>query len=360
MTGTVHAFDVLAKPPQNVPGGICALFGNERFLKLLIIKQLLQSLLGEEAEFGANQLEGDSVGWADVMDELSTLTLFGGDGPRIVVVNNADGFVKKYRDRLEGYVASPPKNGLLLLDVGTWPGNTKLYKAIDKSALQIQCEAPTIKRGRSKQRDDKKTVDWLVGWARSQHGFELPVNGAHTIVELTDCEFGRIDQELAKLSLYVDDKTKVDQKLINQVVGGWRTETMWSAIDAATDGDAGTALQLLDQLLSSEEHPLALFGQLSWSLRRYAETAEIVARQQRNRQKIDLNGAMKQAGFDVWGGELDNAVRRLRQLGRERAFQLHRWLVDADLALKRLIPGPNVVDSCLRPCLSRWRKNSAR
>lgn len=335
MTGTVHVFDLLAKPPQELPGGICALFGNERFLKLLAIKRLLQSLLGADAEFGANHFDGDAVGWADVMDELATLTLFGGDGPRIVVLNDADGFVRKFRDRLEGYVKAPPANGLLLLDVGTWPSNTRLYKAIEKSSLQIQCDAPVIKRGRSKQRDDEKTAQWLVGWARNQHGFELPISGAHTIIELTECEFGRMDQELAKLSLYVDGQTKIDHKLISQVVGGWRTETMWSAIDAATEGHAGTALQLLDQLLSSEEHPLALFGQLSWSLRRYAEAAEIVARQQRNRQKIDLNGAMKQAGFNAWGGELDNAARRLRQLGRQRAFQMHRWLVDADLALKR-------------------------
>jgi DNA polymerase-3 subunit delta len=335
MTGTVHVFDFLANPPQEMQGGICALFGGERFLKLLAINNLLQSLLGEDAEFGANHFDGDSVNWPDVLDELSTLSLFGGDGPRIVVLNNADGFVKKFRDRLEGYVKSPPANGLLLLDVGTWPSNTKLYKAIEKSALQIQCDAPVVKRGRGKQRDDKRTAQWLVGWAQSQYGFELPVSGAHTVIELTDCEFGRMDQELAKLSLYADGKTKIDQKLINQVVGGWRTETMWSAIDAATEGDAGKALQLLDQLLMSDEHPLALFGQLSWSLRRYAETAEIVSRQQRNGRRIDLDGAMKQAGFNAWGGELENGARRLRQLGRERAFQMHRWLVDADLALKR-------------------------
>ena len=335
MTGTFHAFDILAKPPTEIAGGICALFGNERFLKLLVTKALSKSLLGEDAEFGVTTFEGDEVSWADVIDEVATVTLFGGDAPRIAVVDNADGFVKNFRDRLEDYVKSPPSNGILILSVDKWAANTKLYKAINKSALQIECSPPQNQRGRSKKRDDKKTADWLVSWAKSEHGFDLPVNGAHTIMELTDCEFGRMDQELAKLALYVDDKTKVDYELIKKVVGGWRTETMWSAIDAATDGDAGTALKLLDQLLGSGEHPLALFGQLSWSLRRYAETAEIVSRQQRNRQKVDLMGAMKQAGFNSWGGEIDNATRRIRQLGRERAFQMHQWLVEADLSLKR-------------------------
>ena len=44
---------------------------------------------------------------------------------------------------------------------------------------------------------------------------------------------------------------------------------------------------------------------------------------------------MKQAGFNSWGGEIDNAARRIRQLGRDRAFQMHDWLLEADVALKR-------------------------
>jgi len=335
MTGTVHAFDILAKPPKEIAGGICALFGDERFLKLLVTKKITESLLGDDDEFGATVFDGEEASWADVIDEVNTMTLFGGDTPRIAVVDNADGFVKKFRDRLEDYVKSPPTTGVLILSVGKWAANTKLYKAIDKSSLQVQCVAPHIQRGRSKQRDDKRTADWLVNWAKTQHGFDLPVSGAHSIMELTDSEFGRMDQELAKLSLYVDENTKIDHALIKKVVGGWRTETMWSAIDAATDGDAGTALKLISQLLATGQHPLALFGQLSWSLRRYAETAEIVTRQQRNRQKVDLKLALKQAGFNAWGGELDNASQRIRQLGRNRAFQMHQWLVEADLSLKR-------------------------
>ena len=335
MKGTVHSFDVLANPPQEIPGGICVLFGKERFLKLLCIKNLVAKILGEEAEFGATTVAGHSAQWNDVIDEVTTLTLFGGDAPRIAIVDDGDEFVTRYRDKLEDYVKSPPSHGLLLLSVSKWPSNTKLYKAIAKSGLQIECDPPVVKRGRGKQRQDDKIAKWLVTWAQVQHGYELPVNAAYTIMELTDCEFGRMDQELAKLALYVDDNSEIDHELVKKVVGGWRTETMWSAIDAATDGDAATALKLLDQLLSSGQHPLALFGQLSWSLRRYAETAEIVARQQRQRIRIDMGTAMKEAGFNAWGGELDKGDRRMKQLGRERAFQIYQWLLEADSALKR-------------------------
>ena len=205
---------------------IRALFGGERFLKLLVIKNLLNSLLGENAEFNANHSEGDSADWPDVVDQLSTMSLFGGDDPRIVIINNADGFVTKFRGRLEGYVKSPPSRGLMILDVGKWPSNTKLYKAIDKSGLQIQCDAPFVKRGRGKQPDEKKIADWLVAWAQTQHSFELPANCARTLMELTDCDFGRMDQELGRTALLRRQRYQ-GRSSTNQTSRRWlATETM--------------------------------------------------------------------------------------------------------------------------------------
>ena len=330
---TVHIFDLLDLPLAETPTGVCAVFGGERFLKKLAVDFLVREIGGDKEDFAASQYDSDTADWANVHDELSTRTLFGGDGPRIVVVDHADQFVKNNRDRLEDYVTASGETGLLILIVDSWASNTKLFKKIDKSGLQVRCDAPT-KSTRSKQRDEKKTADWLVARAKTVYEFKLPAGGAQVLIELTDCEFGRMDQELQKLALY-SEQGKLDQSVIKKVVGGWRTRTMWDAIDSAADGEAGRALELLDQLLRSGEHPLALFGQLSWSLRRYATATEIVMRQMRHRQKPNLSDAVQKAGFRAWGGEIDAAQNRIRQLGRDRAGQMLDWLLEADVALKR-------------------------
>ena len=337
MSGTIHVFDLLDKPLAKVPTGVCAIFGGERFLKRLAVEYLVQSIGGDDPDFAASQYDSQtagSVGWADVHDELSTRSLFGGDGPRIVIVDHADSFVKENRERIEQYVGASASNGLLILIVDSWASNTRLYKAIKKSGTQVKCDAPT-KSARSKQTDEKRTAQWLVARANETYEFQLPIGGAQNLIQVTDCEFGRMDQELQKLALYADKKGKVDQKTIKTVVGGWRSRTMWEAIDAAVEGDAGNAIQLLDQLLRSGEHPLALFGQLSWSLRRYATATELVMRDLRSGKKPNLPGAIKEAGFRAWGGEIDSAQARIRQLGRERAGLMLDWLLEADLALKR-------------------------
>jgi DNA polymerase-3 subunit delta len=339
MPNTHHVFDFLDSLPEIDAIAVCALFGGERFLKTMAIKQLVavstsQNTDNDDSDFSVARLDGSEVDWADMMDELCTASLFGGNGPKLVIVDNADDFVKQHREKLEDFVANPRGNGTLALVVGTWAKNTRLYKAIDKSGLQVQCDAPTKPRGKTV--DQAKVSKWIVSRAKKIHGFKLAAAGADLIVELTDCDFGRMEQELCKLALYAEDpKTEIKPDKVSEVVGGWRTRTMWNAIDAATEGNSAYSLQLLDQLLKSGEHPLALFGQLSWSLRRYGEVFDLVERVQRSGRKLDMNSVLKQAGFRSWGGELDSAGSRIKRLGRKRAGELNQKLLSADLALKR-------------------------
>ena len=335
MSGTVHAFDLIHQGVPPLKPGVCPVFGSERFLKKLVIKHLINSIAGEDAEFSSVQLDGnnDQTTWAAVHDELSMSTLFGGNGPKLVVVDEADSFVKEHRGQLEKLVEHPPTDGVLILVVDSWAANTKLYKRIAKTGLQVHCDPPQNKRGKSSSPDEAKISQWLISRARNIYDFELPSMGPSILIELTECHLGRMEQELAKLALYAVDES-LDGNRIREIVGGWPAQTMWNAIDAATDGDAGIALEFLDQLLRSGEHPLALLGQMSWSLRRYAEVLELVRRDQRNGQKPNLERALELAGFRQWGGELKHASRRLKQLGQARVAKMNRWLLDADLALK--------------------------
>lgn len=326
--GTVHAFDFLENDTVEVPQGICVLFGPERFLKRLAIEAMIAS----GNDYSVSRMDGSTARLADVMDELSTQSLFGGGGPKVVVLDEADAFVKVNRDKLESFAQSP-NSGLLVLVVDSWASNTKLYKQVNKSGLQIRCGPPS--KGKSKQPDVKRIAKWLVKRAERVHDFSLAANGAQLLIELTDCEFGRMDQELQKLALYADKKQNISLETVQSAVGGWRTQTMWDAIAAACDGDAATALTLTDQLLKTGEHPLALFGQLSWSLRRYSTATEIVLRQARSGRRPDLSSAVSAAGFKPWNGESDLAQGRLKQLGRGRAAQILDWLNEADAALKR-------------------------
>jgi len=152
---------------------------------------------------------------------------------------------------------------------------------------------------------------------------------------LTDPVFGLLDQNLAKLALLVPAGAKVTANQVQEIVGGWRSKTTWDLVDAAAGGETADALAQLDRLLHAGEHPLALVGSLSWSLRRYAAATRIFEQAERVGRKIGLREALSQAGFRDWPiGNLAAAEKRLMQLGRKRAGQLYRWLLELDLSLK--------------------------
>ena len=336
MNGTHHVFEFLGKSSSQNPTGACAIFGSERFLKKLAVKHITEAIGTDEdfvpSEYDSNHASWPAI-WPDIHDELSTRSLFGGNSPKIVLVDDADKFVTENRDRIHDYVSQKKGSGLLVLIVNTWATNTKLYKLIDKVGFQIRCDPPKTSP-KSKTADEPRIVQWLIQRAKDEYEFSLPKMGGQMLVDLTNCDFGRMDQELQKLSLFADNKGNVSQETIKKVVGGWRARTMWDAVDAAADGDANRAVTLLDQLLRSGEHPLGLFGQLSWSLRRYSTTSEIVMRQMRQKKKHDLASAVRQAGFRSWGGEIETAQARIRQLGRKRAELMLDWLLEADMQLK--------------------------
>lgn len=340
---TVHSFDYLANSAESEPTPVCVAFGDEAFLRRLVVAEIRKVVFGDKEEdvpFGV--FDGKGTEWRDIVDELSTVSLFGGGRPRLVIVEQADDFVSRYRSELEAYVEKPCSSGRLILEVSAWKSNTRLYKAVDKVGLQIECRPPEISRGRRKYLDESRVRKWLVDRAKIQHGVTLQAQAAELLLELEGAEFGLLEQDLAKLALFAGAGGKVSPEMVRDQVGGWKTKTTWELIDAAVDGNSAEALRQLDRLLHAGEHPVALLGQIAWSLRRFASAARIYQQAEQSGQPVKIREALEQAGFRKWPQQaLDDAEKQLKQLGRHRAGRLFRWLLNADLAMKGTHSNPH-------------------
>ena len=221
------ALDYLAKPEKYPPRPVCAVFGDESFLRRQAILCLRAAVLGgDDGDFSLTTFEGRGTLFRDVHEVLSTVAMFGG-GKRLAVVEDADDFVTRYRPQLEDYVARPSRSGVLVLDLDSLPSNTRLYKSIAADGLLIDCNAPAPAR----------LSKWLADWAKQHHRVQLSPAAAEMLVELIGPELGLLDQELAKLALMAGDDRKITPELVGRSVGGWRTKTTWEMLDAALDGN---------------------------------------------------------------------------------------------------------------------------
>src|SRR5262249_40494267 len=136
--------------------------GDEDFLRRQVLAALRGMVLGpgEDATFGLSSYPGDRAVWSAVHDELLTLPFL--CPRRLVVVENADLFVSAHRPQLEKYVQEPSPNGVLVLEVKSWPATTRLHRLLDGPA-SINCKALS----------GAKLVEWCRRWSQTQHGKQL-------------------------------------------------------------------------------------------------------------------------------------------------------------------------------------------
>ena len=242
---------------------------------------------------------------------------------RLVVVEEADEFVTRYRPELEDYVARPKARGILVLEVRTWPATTRLFKAVAAVGLQIECTAP----------QGARLTRWLVSWAKTAHRMKLALPMAEELLDMVGPELGLLDQELAKLAVTAGPGVEITSAMLQRLVGSWRAKTAWEMLDAALDGHTAEALTQLDRLILANKHPIAIFAQISASLRRLAAATRIILSAESAGRHVPVRQALEQAGVKSF--VLGKAERQLRRLGRHRGSQLYRWLSSADLGPQR-------------------------
>jgi DNA polymerase-3 subunit delta len=360
MSNTIHVFDYLDAASSPSSAAFCVVFGDEPFLKRLALRAIRRYVLGD-AESPFESFDGSTVQWRDIHDELATVALFGG-GRRLAVIDDADDFVGSFRDKLEAYAERSKSRNVLVLNVSTWASNTRLYKIVDQHGLQIECRVPQkATYGKTKVIDEPRLLNWLTSWSQSCHQVKLSPKAARLLLDLVGPELGLLDQDLAKLALFTQPGGEISPELVQEVVGGWRAQTVWEMLEAACDGKAAEALVQLERLLQSVDHPVALFGQFSWSLRRFAAATRLFERAERQGKKPKLREVLEHAGFRDWPkGTLRRAEEQLMQMGRDRAGQLYRWLLEADLALKGSHSAPDRSRFMLEQLILRLAKQAGR
>ncbi|MEZ6135121.1 MAG: DNA polymerase III subunit delta [Pirellulaceae bacterium] len=348
MAKGIHCFRILMDRalPGDLPPVIAA-YGDDAFLRRETPATIME-LAGIQAD-EARVFDGEECKWIDVHDELATLSLFE-TKYRVAVVKAADKLIKDARAQLEKWCESAAQGSLLLLQINTFPSNTKLFKLIDKHGWCVDCGLPTG-GGRSKTPSMPEIKKWLQGWGKSQHGLKLNAAAATLVLDAVGPDCGLLHQELAKLALYADESGKISDDLIRQHVGSWRTRTMWEIADAVADGRIADALEQLERVFAAGEHPAAVIPQIAWSLRRFSHAAHLILQAQRQGTSLNARAAVSQSGF--WGNDVQLAEVRLKKMGLRRASKLYDWLLELDLKIKGSHSNPNraifaLEELCLR------------
>ena len=312
----MHATQYLQRPTNPRPPGVVVLFGEEAHLKQQCVSRLTQLVLGSgpDAAVGLVKFAGKEADLKSVKSELQTVGMF--VASRLVVVEDADDFVTKYREGLETYCLKPSSRSVLVLDCKSWKSNTRLAKKTAESGLELDCGE--LAAGALQK--------WITDHAAAEHGKQISRDSANLLVELAGTGLGQLSMELAKLASFVGDRPQIKPDDVRQMVGGWRAEETWTMTTAIRDGDVSTAMICLSKLLHAGEAAPKILGGLIYIFKKFAIATE------QSRQQMPLREALRAAG--VFPRDIDSSERYLKRLGRRRADQLFTRLADADRDLK--------------------------
>ena len=284
----------------------------ERLLRDNVLKDILAKLGDEMDTLGPTRVDGAAAELAEVLDELRTLSLLG--GRRVVVVNDADGFISAHRSALEKYCAAPAQGGCLILLCNTLPASTRLFKAISKTGAVVRPEVP---KGRG-------VLTWLQDQAQTVHGKRLRGAATQMLLDHVGGQLGVLDAELSKLATFVGGRDEITTTDVDTLIGKHREERVFAVTDAMDVGDAPAALRHWQQVLATDRAaPARAMAGLAWSVRRFLD-----ARRQWERG-ADLRMLARTMYTDP-----QILRRRFQEVSTAQLEQRQRDLLAADLDVK--------------------------
>ncbi len=190
---------------------------------------------------------------AVILDECRTGSMFA--PKKLVIVDPADPLFKKTdeddaplvrgerpqltnREMLENYIESPCDTAVLVLVCETWLKTTRIHKSLDK--LGAVRWAQPIK--------DFQVPPWIIRQAREVYGKSIDAAATERLADLIGADLQRLDNELAKLSLYEPDSPAISVKAVDSLVGFQHEQQIWDMINALAAKDSQTALRKIDEL----------------------------------------------------------------------------------------------------------------
>lgn len=290
---------------------VIAVVGADRFLRTEMVRGLIAQG-GADNGLGPTHFDGERATLAEVLDEVRTPSLLGGN--RLVIVDDADELISRFREKLERYCSAPAAGGSLVLLCDSLPKNQRIYKAISTGGQITTVEAP---KGRS-------LVSWIIDRAKTVYGKRLTAESADLLRTQVGDSSGTLDSELAKLATYVGERAEIQLADIEALTDCHREEIIFAVVDALAEGDAATAVAAWDQVLATDRAaPGRSIAGMAWALRTMLEA----------RRELETGGNVYSMAPRM---RVDPGVlkRRLERFSTRHLERMQRDLLEIDLAIK--------------------------
>lgn len=300
---------------------ICVLYGPDEYLRSLRTDELKGALVEAHGEVDVFRFDGASASVADVLDECRSMGLM--MQPKLVIVDEADQFVKEgARPLMERYAEAPAEQAMLVLRGDRW-NKGKLDKGIEKVGAIIKCDALPM----------PKAIGWAMKRAEKRHDLVFDDRAATLLVERVGTLLGRLDAEVQKLASAAKSQgaETIGLDLVEAMVEPTAEEQAWKVQDGVLGGSAEDAVGVIRQALGPWRcDPVPV----SWALVDLARKLHAAAAlHERGVPEFQIGKELR-----LWGPSSKPILNIAHDAGRRRCAELFDHAIATDRGLKSGAP----------------------
>ncbi len=230
------------------------LAGDDELLLYRETERVVAALQGADPELA---VETHDVAETDHLPELRTTSLFG--GRTCVVLRGVEALAGDLKREVEGYLAAPSPDAVLVLVARGTGKIPKVVKLAKEHGTRIDVKKPTDW--------DDRGWDRLVGEEFRRAGRQADASAIAAIREHAGNEPGVIASKVAQVCAAEADAPSLTAEHVERNVEGHGKVSGFAIADAVTDRDPASALVALRGALESGEAPLALLGAVTFRFR---------------------------------------------------------------------------------------------
>lgn len=309
--------------------GFYVIFGEDPFLVSNECEDRINAILGsEDRSMALYEPRASEAQVSDVFDELRTLPFLA--SKRVVLIKDAEPFVRANSDALISYLEDMSPSGVLILTVSSWDKRTRLHKKFKDTGGLIE-----VSKMYSNQ-----LPGYIASYAQQTHAIRMDGQTSRFFVELVGDDSGRLCREMDKLSVYIAPRKSVSPQDIESLIGQNRMFDAFGVIDSVSTGNVGSAISRLRNMFAADKSAeYSVVGAFGYHFRRLFRAKAMISKgvsPQQAAAKIGLRYKQNEFLQHVKHLSLAQIAWILAELGRID-FGMKNGQISAPIATEKLI-----------------------
>jgi len=310
------------------------LYGPEEYLKKEFIRELLDAALDDaNRAFNLDVLYGDEFDASMFEDRVGSFPLF--TERRVVILRNFKDLSNAHKDYVIAMVERVPDSVVLVVETTNEKLDTVRLKNMKKAA-----DARGVSFAFSFLGEDE-TIE-RVSARFKREGYDVDPDALALLVESVGTTLIDLINEVEKICLAAGDRKTVDGELVAAVVGKYRTESLFSLLEAMGKRDPAGMITLLNRLIDGGEEPVVVVGMLLKRVALLLEVKSLVAEKGRAAASGPALAGLMTGGISPWYADaLGRQALVFERAELERLLANLRWadfkVKTSSLAAKHLV-----------------------